>query len=65
MKIFEDSSTHGGGGHGELCVSVTEDKPALQILPGLRRVERESVCVCDSFSGFGEMFPCLKMYWHP
>lgn len=23
MKIFEDSRTHGGGGHGELCVSVT------------------------------------------
>lgn len=39
-KIFEDSSTHGGGGQGELCVCVcdwVEDKPALQILPGLRR----------------------------
>lgn len=62
MKIFEDSSTHGGGGHGELCVAAS----GLRInLPFRYYQVLEGEIVCDAFSGFGEMFPCLKMYWHP
>lgn len=62
MKIFEDSSTRGGGGHGELCVAAA----GLRInLPFRYNQVLEGEIVCDAFSGFGEMFPCLKMYWHP
>lgn len=41
--------------------SRVENNPALQRLPGLGRGDR----VSDAFSGFGEMCPCLMMYWHP
>lgn len=35
---------------------------ALQRRPGLGR---ERLWLCDAVSGFGEMCPCLMMYWHP
>ena len=54
-QIFEDSSTHPGG-RGEVCEAASGFRVIL-----LFRGHK----VSDAFSGFGEMCPCLMMYWHP
>lgn len=61
-EIFEDSSTRRGG-RGEICVAAS----GLRIILLFRgyKVLGGGDCVSDAFSGFGEMWPCLMMYWHP